>query len=222
MIKPAATKPSPVLVLFPGMGSFMGTSGETDAIDLAGRLDFIITQLSYTIILPYWSGAFERFDGGPFPQGEGINAGSLWMERTRHWVQEASQAITFAEEHAETDGERVGFLGISYGANNSIPVLALENRFRTALLFSGNLMSHPMFPFADSLNYYPRVSLPTLFINGRYDTIVSANEALFERRMVWLGTPAEHKKQVLYDAGHWPFPQHLFKKEVADWLKIYL
>ena len=66
------------------------------------------------------------------------------------------------------------------------------------------------------------MTLPTLLINGRYDTIVCADDALLKRRFDWLGTPAADKKQVLYDAGHWPFPQHLFKKEMAAWLQRYL
>jgi hypothetical protein len=29
------------------------------------------------------------------------------MERIGHWVQDATQAVTFAEEHAHFDGDRV-------------------------------------------------------------------------------------------------------------------
>lgn len=217
---PKDRKPCPALVNFPGMGSFMGSTMETDVQDILDPMDFVIRQLGCALVFPAWTGAFERFDGGPFPAEDDLR--SVWFQRTQRWIQEAAQSLNFAEEHPRLDANKVGFLGVSFGATNTLPILALEPRFKSALLFSGSLMSHYMFGFADSKNYLPRVKIPVLFMNGRYDSIVSADEELLALRMSLLGTDEAYKKQVLYDAGHWPFPQHLFKKEVADWLKTTL
>ncbi|MEH6570871.1 MAG: SUMF1/EgtB/PvdO family nonheme iron enzyme [Halioglobus sp.] len=220
VLPPGVSEPAPSLVMFPGMGAFLGSVGEDEIQQMVQSIEFVVRQLGYAVVAPYWQGAYERFDHGPFPFAK--NSQAIWLERTSHWVQEGSQAVNFIAGHANLDVERVGFLGTSYGAINTTPILALEKRYKTALLLSGNLISHPIYPFADSINFYPRMTLPTLLINGRYDTIVSPDEALLKRRFDWLGTPAADKKQVLYDAGHWPFPQHLFKKEMAAWLQRYL
>jgi len=73
--------------------------------------------------------------------------------------------------------------------------------------------------FADAVNYLPRITMPLLMLNGRYDTIVSSEDSLLNKRMELLGTPADKKTQIMYDAGHVQFPKHLFEKDVANWLK---
>ena len=60
------------------------------------------------------------------------------------------------------------------------------------------------------------------YMNGRFDSIVSPNQEILQLRLDLLGTPEEHKRQILYDAGHFPYPQHLFKKDLSDWLEEYL
>jgi hypothetical protein len=217
IMPPDLSKPVPSLVLFPGMGAFLGARGEDDITMMLASLDFVVKQLGYAIVVPYWTGAFERFDHGPFPVGK-----ALWLERVSHWVQEASQTVNFIENEAGLDQHRIGFLGASYGVITTTPVVALEKRFSTAILLSGNLMHHQMHSFADAINFYPRIQCPTLLINGRYDTIVSSSHDLLDLRYKLLGTPEADKKQVVYEAGHWPYPQHLFKKEFADWLLKYL
>jgi TolB-like protein/pimeloyl-ACP methyl ester carboxylesterase len=221
LIYPESDKPVKSLVLFPGMGSFMGTDGHEDILDFTKRLDFIVKQLGYAFVVPYWKAAFERFDYGPFPRGTGQTA-DIWMERLKSWNQESSQAISFIEEYDKLDASNIGFLGTSFGGINTLSLLALEERYKTGILFSSNLMGHDMFPFADAKNFCPRITCPMLLINGRYDTIVTPNEDILNLRLKWLGTPDEDKKQILYDAGHFPFPQNLLKKDIADWLHKYL
>ena len=57
-------------------------------------------------------------------------------------------------------------------------------------------------------------------LNGRHDFIFpfELQQSLF--RM--LGTPAEHKRHVVYDAGHFGWPLGEFTRENLDWLDRYL
>lgn len=41
-------------------------------------------------------------------------------------------------------------------------------------------------------------------------------------RIDLLGTQDEHKKHVIYDAGHFRFPRNQLVSEVSDWLDTYL
>ncbi|MND07347.1 hypothetical protein D3C83_292550 [compost metagenome] len=56
---------------------------------------------------------------------------------------------------------------------------------------------------------------------GRHDYIFpleTAQKPMFER----LGTPAEHKRHVVFDAGHGNFPRSEVIREVLGWLDRYL
>lgn len=58
-------------------------------------------------------------------------------------------------------------------------------------------------------------------MNGRYDNIfplTTWQEPLFDL----LGTDAEQKKHILYDAGHTGFPVHQQRREIGAWLDTYL
>ena len=58
-------------------------------------------------------------------------------------------------------------------------------------------------------------------INGRYDSnipLTDWQQPLFEL----LGSPADQKKHVLYDAGHVGFPVNQQRREIATWLGTYL
>lgn len=75
-------------------------------------------------------------------------------------------------------------------------------------------------PEADPVNYCPRVQLPTLVINGRYEMLFSLEESI-QPMFDLLGTPEEHKKLVLYDTDHMPSRNGLIRETLA-WLDRYL
>ena len=65
-----------------------------------------------------------------------------------------------------------------------------------------------------------RVKTPTLTMNGRYDR--SSPYEIYAKPLIdLLGTPAEHKRLILYDTDHIP-PQNEFVKEILAWLDKYL
>jgi eukaryotic-like serine/threonine-protein kinase len=99
-------------------------------------------------------------------------------------------------------------------------MLGIEPRFDTAVLLVAGLSSLPTRPEADPMNFLPRVRIPTLMLNGRYDDIfrLETSQLPFFRL---LGTPPEHKRHVLYDDGHW-VPRDQFIRESLTWLDRYL
>jgi cephalosporin-C deacetylase-like acetyl esterase len=75
-------------------------------------------------------------------------------------------------------------------------------------------------PEVDQINFAPRVKVPVLVLNGRFDSTfppVSSQEPMY--RM--LGTQKEEKRRVLYDTGH-DIPRAGIIKETLDWLDRYL
>ena len=63
-------------------------------------------------------------------------------------------------------------------------------------------------------------TLPVLMLNGRHDIVFPLELQQAYYRM--LGTPAEHKRHVVYDAGHLSWPRGEFVRENLDWLDQYL
>jgi hypothetical protein len=70
------------------------------------------------------------------------------------------------------------------------------------------------------MNYVTRVKIPTLMINGRYDSFL-AYETSIKPRFDLLGTPDEHKELKVYETDHIP-PRIEFIKETLAWLDRYL
>ena len=97
---------------------------------------------------------------------------------------------------------------------------AVEPRFKAVILNSGGLASGKAQPEADQLNYVTHVTQPTLMLNGRYDfffPVATSQVPLFQ----FLGAPAQDKRHIVAEGGHWP-PQELLVKETIDWLDRYL
>jgi len=64
------------------------------------------------------------------------------------------------------------------------------------------------------------VRMPVLMLNGRYDMTFpydASAKPLFDL----LGTPPEHKRQVVYDSDHF-VPRNALIKETLAWLDRYL
>ncbi len=92
----------------------------------------------------------------------------------------------------------------------------MEGRFETAVFYLGGLKLQRAFPEADTFTYTPRVDIPVLMLNGRYDhyfPVETSQRPMFEI----LGTPDEHKRWVVYDGGHF-VPQDNLVEEVLTWL----
>ena len=115
---------------------------------------------------------------------------------------------------------RVAFRGTSFGASEALPLLALEERTKTAVLAHGGLPYRPVPEEVDPVNYLPQVTIPVLMLNGAYDYVfpVETNqEPLFEL----LGTPQSDKEKKEFDAGH-VLPWVVLGRETLAWLDQHL
>jgi dipeptidyl aminopeptidase/acylaminoacyl peptidase len=86
------------------------------------------------------------------------------------------------------------------------------------LLWLGGLPTRELPPEIDPFNYAPRVTVPVLMINGRYDSVFPvemAQQPLYRS----LGTAEEEKRHLLFDVGHSiPRPRQESIREVLSWL----
>jgi len=74
-------------------------------------------------------------------------------------------------------------------------------------------------PEVDPLNYLPRITAPTLMLNGRYDFFFPV-EASQDPMFRLLGTPAADKRHVVEEGSH-DVPRARLIQEVLAWLDKY-
>jgi pimeloyl-ACP methyl ester carboxylesterase len=102
-----------------------------------------------------------------------------------------------------------------------LPLLALEDRLKTAILLAPGFTFRPMPPEADAINYVSHVTMPILMIGGRHDYVMpleTTQKPLFER----FGTPSDRKKHIVMESGHTDFPRSELIRDVLGWLDRYL
>jgi pimeloyl-ACP methyl ester carboxylesterase len=99
-------------------------------------------------------------------------------------------------------------------------ILAIEPRFRVAVLNVAGLNFRRAQPEVDDFNYMPRVRAPVLMLNGRYDNtfpLETAARPMFEL----LGTPADRKRFVVVEGVHY-VPRHELIRETLNWFDRFL
>ena len=206
--------PYQVVVGFAGLGAFQ-FAGSSDE---AGLPDFVVRS-GRALVLPVYKGSFERWDGIVSLTGEETLL--TWRDRIVEWYQDLASTLDYLETRPELDLERVAYFGGSFGANAPLPLLAVEPRLKAAILASGGLSSSiPKPPEADPVNYLPRINMPVLMVNGRYDYLFPV-ETTQVPLMDLLGTPEEHKRHRIVDAAH-SVPLSDLIRETLDWLDKYL
>lgn len=74
-------------------------------------------------------------------------------------------------------------------------------------------------PEADPVNFASRVKIPLIMLNGRFDFFFptdTSQEPMFRQ----LGTAAEHKRRIVYDASH-VIPRNELIKKFVGWMDKY-
>jgi pimeloyl-ACP methyl ester carboxylesterase len=96
---------------------------------------------------------------------------------------------------------------------------ALEPRLKTSVLQGAGIPGDAA-PEIDWRTYAPRVGVPTLMLNGRYDfeaPVETIQRPLFDL----LGMPTEHKRHMVFETGH-ALPIEHAAREILPRLDRYL
>ena len=128
--------------------------------------------------------------------------------------------MDYLESRSDIQSGRLAYYGISAGGTYGPLFLALEPRLKTGILVSGGLFSDKQPAEIDILNFAPRVRVPVLMLNGRYD-FDTPSATLQQPMFRWLGTPERDKRHIQFEAGHIPALQDLIR-EVLNWLDRYI
>ncbi len=209
---PKSTQPPYQTVVFMPWASASFTSSSANLVCMEW-LDFVIKS-GRAAMYPVYQGTYER----KIPPGTSDIAG---RDLRVMWVKDLGRSIDYLETRPDIRKDQLGFYGASMGANFG-PFLALEGRIKTAVLADGAFPSGRPRPEADPINFAPRVKIPVLMINGRFDFVFPVDKV--QKPMFrWFGTPEKDKRHVVLDTTHYALvARNEVVREVLGWLDKYL
>ena len=202
--------PYQTIVYFPHAGGFALRGFEQAEM---GYLGFVV-KAGRALLFPMYKGMYERRVAGPPP---GPNASRDGIVQR---IKDLRRSVDYLETRQDVDPQRLAYFGVSYGAKLASIGLAVEGRFKAAVVWSGGFSMGRQLPEIDEINFAPRVRTPILMLNGRDDFTFPVEES--QRPMFRLLGPAEaDKRHVIYDGGH-VFPFARIQKDTLDWFDKYL
>jgi len=212
--------PYQTVVLFPGAYALqMESSKNGRAINSFDFVDFVIRS-GRCALCPVYKSTYERKDGYRIYDEE--TTSSDHRAHMLMWWKDLSRSIDYLETRNDIDHEKIAYLGSSWGGWMAPLFLAQDGRYRTAVIRLAGFPTWRMNPAFDLVNFAPRVTIPVLMLNGKYDHIFpyeTSQLPMFEN----LGTSPEHKRLVLFETGHSVYGvRNQMIRESLDWLDRYL
>ena len=210
------SEPRQAVVYFPGSNDLYKRSYDDMSI---GFLDFVLRS-GRVLVYPVYKGTYER---GSDLVSDIQDETNLYRDHVVAWGRDIGRAIDYVATRPDLDADRLSYLGISWGGVMGAILTAIEPRFKASILVVGGLEMQAVQPVADPFNFLPRVTLPTLMLNGRYDSFFPLETSImpfYEN----LGTPEADKKIIVTEANHFvtAYEANLTIAESLDWLDRYV
>jgi len=208
-----ASPPYQTVVYFPG----------SDAQELPrllepelGYFDFVIRS-GRAVLHPIYKNTYERRLRQPPPWPS-----RAFRDLRIQQYQDLERSVDYLVTRPDIDAAKLAYYGLSWGAVVGPIHTALETRFKASILVAGGLgaRDYAGMPEIDPMHFVPRVTTPTLMLNGREDfafPLELSQEPMFRL----LGPKAADKRHVLFEGGHIP-PRIPLIKDTLDWLDGYL
>ena len=206
--------PYKTILFYPGSGSISSRSSKR-AMDYLHKSRSFLVESGYALIMPIFTSTYERGDGlmNSIPN-ESIN----YRDHVITWGRELQIAVDYLLTREDIDGDNIAFMGWSWGGRIGSIMVAIEKRFKTGLLIVGGMRVQNKKPEADPLHFLPRIKIPILMLNGKYDHFFPVETSQIPMYNL-LGT--KDKKHIIYNTGH-SIPFNDLVKETLSWLDKYL
>ena len=192
--------------------------GKFDASLNDGILGFL-PKSGRALAFPVYKSTFSR--GDDYKPGMSFARPAMWREHLVLWSKDLGRTLDYLQGRKDVDNSKLAYFGFSWGAEIAPVLLAVDDRFRAAILMSGGIRLWAHSPQAEPVNFIRRVTIPVLMLNERYDNIFPVETSQLPLYRL-LGTPENDRKYVLYDTGHGMIPRKDLIRETLDWLDRYL
>jgi serine/threonine protein kinase/formylglycine-generating enzyme required for sulfatase activity/predicted esterase len=198
-----ARPPYQIVVFFPGSDARTIKSSKTLWVRL---VDFYVKS-GRAVVYPVYKGTYERQ-----VQRTGPNAA---RELRIQQVKDVRRVVDYLATRSDLDSSRLLYHGLSWGVSMAPANLAVERRFKAAVLVSGGYFANSS-PELSMQNYLPHVNVPVLLVSGRHDFMApyeTSQKPFFDL----LGTPSKDKRHLVLNGGHFPAHYNEMVKEILDW-----
>ncbi len=206
------SKPYPTVVYFPGSNAIRDRAPN----NLQWRpIDFIIKS-GRAVLYPVYKGTYQRSDSLSTDVQDTSN---FYRDHVIMWAKDLRRGIDYLETRPEVSTEHLAYYGVSWGGAMGALMPAVEPRIRVSALYVAGLDFERARPEVDPVNFLPRIRIPTLMLNGRYDfffPVESSQVPMFRL----LGTPPDQKRYVVEDGSHFVARTRLIQETLA-WLDKY-
>ena len=208
--------PYQTVVFFPGSSAITLRSSQNLPRFRSRQVEFIVRS-GRAVMYPVYKSTYERGDDllSTTP-----NPSAFYRDHVIQWSKDLGRSIDYLGTRDDIDSRRLAYYGFSWGGTLGATLLALEDRFKVAILPHGGLPLHRSLSEVDPVNFASRVKIPVLMLNGLYDhyfPVDTSQNPLF----FLLGTPEEDKRHLTYESGH-VIPTNELIKESLSWLDRYL
>jgi dipeptidyl aminopeptidase/acylaminoacyl peptidase len=181
-------------------------------------IDYLLKN-GRAVLYPVYKGTYERNDGLTIDMHVG-NKSHQFTEWLIKWTKDFSRSIDYLETRSDIDASKIGFYGHSWGGLLGGIIPAVEERLAVSILVVGGFDGfYRAYPEADAINYIPRIKIPVLMLNGKYD-LRFPFETTVKPFYDLLGTPEKDKRLCVYESDH-GVPKSEIIKETLNWLDKY-
>ena len=208
--------PYQTVIIFPGSDAIHAKDASPIQRYRNRHFDFILKS-GRAVMFPIYKGTLTRGDELDSDYPDETN---FYKEHVVMWVKDFSRSIDYLETRQDINSQKLAYYGLSWGAALGAIVPAVETRIKVSVLFVAGISFQNSLPEVEPVNYLPRMKTPVLMLNGKYDQyfpVETSQKPMFQL----FGTHPEHKRYVLYEAGHF-VPRDQLVKETLDWLDKYL
>jgi dienelactone hydrolase len=205
--------PYQTVVFFPGSGVLAQRSS---AQINTRQFDWVIKS-GRAFVYPIYKSTHERGDDVTTDYPTQTNS---FREHVIAWAKDVRRTVDYLETRPDLDRGQLGYLGVSWGAAMAPVYLAVEPRFKAAVLIVGGFYVQRSAPEVEAINFAPRVKIPVLMLNGRFDFFLPEETTQIPLFHL-LGASDADKRRVVYDTGH-NIPRPDLIRESLDWLDKYL
>jgi serine/threonine protein kinase/dienelactone hydrolase len=184
-----------------------------------GDLKFVdyVIQSGRAVMYPVYLDTYERKVDFYLP--EGLLSGELNVDQYK----DAARSLDYLATRSDIDSSKLAYLGVSMGSAKGVIISTLlQDRLKTSIFLDGGYFLFLPKPGNDQADFAPRLKLPVLMVNGRYDYSFSLDKSQ-NPLFAMLGTPAQEKRHVVLETPHDVTEQRpQLVKAVLDWLDHYL
>ena len=211
-----AAPPYQALVFFPGINALHEKSSAKDGLARILDLADFVVRSGRALVVPVYKSTHERRDEltSDFPATT-----TFYRDHVVMWSKDLQRTVDFLETRPDINRERLGYLGRSWGAAMGTIMVATEPRLKLAVFHVGGFYFQHARPEAEAINFAPRVHVPSLMLNGRFDFFFP--EQTSQRIMFDLiGAPPGDKRWIVYNTSH-ALPREETARETLAWLDRY-